>query len=47
MAQARVNYYNRVAAALSGLDEVEDFFSLYLVSGLGHGSPNGKQTSMR
>jgi feruloyl esterase len=41
MAQGTVNYYNRVAAALGGLDKVQDFYRLYLVPGLGHGSPNG------
>jgi feruloyl esterase len=40
-AQGTVNYYNRVAAAAGGLTQVEDFYRLYLVPGLGHGTPNG------
>jgi feruloyl esterase len=40
-AQGTVNYYNRVIAGAGGLAQVQDFYRLYLVPGLGHGSPNG------
>jgi feruloyl esterase len=40
-AQGTVNYYNRVIAGAGGLSQVQDFYRLYLVPGLGHGSPNG------
>jgi feruloyl esterase len=40
-AQGTVNYYHRVAGSLGGLAQVEAFYRLYLVPGLGHGSPNG------
>lgn len=41
MPQGTVNYYNRVAAQMGGLASVQNFYRLYLVPGLGHGSPNG------
>jgi hypothetical protein len=41
MPQGTVNYYNRVAAQMGGLASVQNFYRLYLVPGLGHGTPNG------
>jgi len=41
MPQGSVNYYNRVAARMGGLASVQNFYRLYLVPGLGHGTPNG------
>ena len=41
MPQGTVNYYNRVAAQMGGLASVQGFYRLYLVPGLGHGTPNG------
>jgi hypothetical protein len=41
MPQNSVNYYNRVAAQMGGLTSVQNFYRLYLVPGLGHGTPNG------
>lgn len=41
MAQGTVNYYNRVAAKIGGLSDVQGFYRLYLVPGAGHGNPNG------
>jgi feruloyl esterase len=39
--QGSVNYYQRAAARMGGIEKVQDFYRLYLVPGLGHGSPNG------
>jgi feruloyl esterase len=39
--QGTINYYNRVADRMGGMDKVQDFYRLYIVPGLGHGSPNG------
>ena len=39
--QGSVNYYNRVAAQMGGLPSTQSFYRLYLVPGLGHGTPNG------
>jgi len=39
--QGTVNYYERVAAAMGGIDSVQDFYRLFLAPGLGHGTPNG------
>lgn len=39
--QGTINYYNRVLTQLGGLSAAQSFFRLYLVPGLGHGSPNG------
>ncbi len=39
--QGTVNYYHRVAGQMGGMTSVQDFFRLYLVPGLGHGTPNG------
>ncbi|TWI62529.1 tannase/feruloyl esterase [Pseudoduganella lurida] len=39
--QGTINYYNRVAANMGGVANVQDFYRLYLVPGLGHGTPNG------
>jgi Tannase and feruloyl esterase len=36
-----VNYYHRVASQLGGMASTQEFFRLYLVPGLGHGTPNG------
>lgn len=41
MPQGTVNYYQRVAAQMGGMAAAQDFYRLYLVPGLGHGSPNG------
>jgi pimeloyl-ACP methyl ester carboxylesterase len=40
-AQGTIHYYNRVARAMGGIDRLRKFYRLYLVPGLGHGSPNG------
>jgi hypothetical protein len=34
--QGSLNYYNRVAATMGGVTEIQKFFRLYLVPGLGH-----------
>lgn len=39
--QGTINYYNRVAAQMGGMSNVQSFFRLYLVPGVGHGTPNG------
>jgi len=39
--QGTVNYYHRVAGQMGGMTSAQDFFRLYLVPGLGHGTPNG------
>lgn len=39
--QGTVNYYHRVANQLGGMASTQTFFRLYLVPGLGHGTPNG------
>jgi feruloyl esterase len=36
-----VNYYNRVATQLGGLANVQGFYKLYLVPGMGHFPLNG------
>jgi len=36
-----LNYYNRVATALGGLANVQSFYKLYLVPGMGHFPGNG------
>lgn len=36
-----INYYSRVAAQLGGLANVQSFFKLYLVPGMGHFPSNG------
>ncbi|MGC3983608.1 MAG: tannase/feruloyl esterase family alpha/beta hydrolase [Pseudorhodoferax sp.] len=41
MPQGTVNYYNRVVAQMGGLADVQSFYRLYLVPGVGHGTPNG------
>ena len=41
MPQGTVNYYQRVMSEMGGLDAVTSFYRLYLVPGVGHGSPNG------
>ena len=41
MPQGTVNYYNRVAAQLGSLADVQNFYRLYLLPGIGHGTPNG------
>jgi feruloyl esterase len=41
MPQGTINYYNRVAAGMGGIDAVQSFYRLYLPAGLGHGMPNG------
>jgi len=39
--QGSVLYYNSVARQMGGLDRLREFYRLYLVPGLGHGTPNG------
>jgi Tannase and feruloyl esterase len=39
--QGTVHYYNRAARTMGGIDRLRQFYRLYLVPGLGHGSPNG------
>lgn len=39
--QGTANYYNRVVAQMGGLSDVQSFYRLYIVPGLGHGTPNG------
>lgn len=39
--QGTIQYYDRVIETMGGLDQVQDFFRLYLVPGAGHMSPNG------
>ncbi|WP_232431443.1 tannase/feruloyl esterase family alpha/beta hydrolase [Cupriavidus sp. UYPR2.512] len=39
--QGTVNYYNRVAAQMGGIANVQSFYRLYLVPGLGHSTSNG------
>lgn len=41
MPQGTINYYNRVASQMGGLASVQSFYRLYMVPGLGHGTPNG------
>jgi feruloyl esterase len=41
MPQGTVNDYHRVIARMGGVAEVQDFYRLYRVPGLGHGTPNG------
>jgi feruloyl esterase len=40
-AQGTVHYYQSVAKELGGIEQVRAFWRLYLVPGLGHGTPNG------
>lgn len=39
--QGSVNYYNRVIGQMGGLAGVQSFYKLYMIPGMGHGSPNG------
>lgn len=39
--QGTINYYHRVAAQMGSIESVQSFFRLYVVPGLGHGTPNG------
>ncbi len=39
--QGTVNYYHRVANQSGGMAGAQEFFRLYMVPGLGHGTPNG------
>lgn len=41
MPQGTVNYYHTVANAMGGIPSVQAFYKLYLVPGMGHGTPNG------
>ena len=43
--QGTVKYYNRVSAQMGGIANVQSFYRLYLVPGLGHGTPNGTSNS--
>jgi len=36
-----VRYYKNVARTMGGIDRLRNFYRLYLVPGLGHGTPNG------
>lgn len=39
-AQGSTYYYDQVVSKLGGLASVQDFYRLYLVPGMGHGTPN-------
>ena len=39
--QGAIDYYERVAQAMGGIETVQSFFKLYLLPGLGHGHWNG------
>jgi Tannase and feruloyl esterase len=39
--QGTVNYYHRVAIQSGSMASAQEFFRLYMVPGLGHGTPNG------
>lgn len=39
--QGSVNYYERVAASMGGVDKVKSFYRLFLVPGMNHGPGNG------
>jgi feruloyl esterase len=39
--QGTINYYHDAARKMGGLDHLRSFYRLYLVPGLGHGTPNG------
>lgn len=40
-AQGTVDYYERVAKRMGGMERLRKFYRLYLVPGIGHGTPNG------
>ncbi|SER29517.1 tannase/feruloyl esterase family alpha/beta hydrolase [Sphingobium sp. YR768] len=44
-AQGTVHYYQSVAEELGGIDQIRAFWRLFLVPGLGHGTPNGTANS--
>lgn len=39
--QGSIHYYDSAARRMGGVDRLRDFYRLYLVPGLGHGTPNG------
>lgn len=39
--QGSIHYYNAAARQMGGVDRLRDFYRLYLVPGLGHGTSNG------
>jgi feruloyl esterase len=39
--QGSIHYYDNAARRIGGVDRLRDFYRLYLVPGLGHGTPNG------
>ena len=39
--QGSIHYYERVIAEMGGLDQVQDFYRLYLVPGMAHDFANG------
>ena len=41
MPQGTINYYRRVVEQMGDLADVQSFYRLYMVPGLGHGTPNG------
>lgn len=43
--QGTVHYYQQVAQKMGGIDAVRGFWRMYLVPGLGHGTPNGTSNS--
>lgn len=45
-AQGTVDYYERVARRMGGMDRLRKFYRLYLVPGAGHGTPNGTSNRM-
>jgi len=44
-AQGSINYYNRVASKMNGIDGIQDFYRFYLIPGFGHGVANGTTNS--
>lgn len=40
-AQGTIHYYESVVRRMGGIERVRNFYRLYLVPGLGHGTPNG------
>lgn len=39
--QGTINYYNRVAAQMGGISEIQNYYRFYLVSGMAHALANG------
>lgn len=43
--QGTINYYHRVAQSAGSMANAQSFYRLYMVPGLGHGTPNGTSNS--